>query len=316
MAKLFDLAKAAWRRITQRRSTLPPGGMKSTPGAPPIQPGPRQYPANVPRPGAPSQPSPPPPVGGPPVQPPTAPPVQPPVQPPSAPIGPSPQDLRDIEKVEEVYSEIQLLGRDRGHSDDMQAVMDQMRRVASSNVYGYFFELEGGYSQRTGKHAGKTAGILYVTFLGQLAGGARSNGPGSTYAYYDVPVSKFEEFQSASESSAGKAVWDYLRVRGTSWEHQHRYRLVQVAGDYIPRKATRAGFQTRRLIPPGQPKIPNAVWAALSRLEASKDPKVREYGARMRRELLQQQNFRRSTLAPRTFLPNRGTPNRGRPNRG
>jgi hypothetical protein len=284
MSRLFEFAKSAARRFLQGRSTLK---VSSTPAPSP--------PGNMKsRPG-------PPPIH----------------RPPTGPPQPSPQELRDIQQVEEVYSEIQLLGRDRGHSDDMQAVMDQMRRVSSSNVYGYFFELESA-----------TSGILYVTFLGDRGKGARTNSPGSTYAYYDVPAIKIQQFQAASESSAGGAVWDYLRVRQSHWEHQHRYRLIQVAGDYVPRKASQTGFQSRTLAPVGQPKIANSVWAALSRLEHSKDPQVREYGARMKRELLASQSFRRSTLAPRTTtkgrqilasrsaLPSRGTPNRGAPNRG
>lgn len=305
MNKLFELARNAFRRVLQRRSgtqnirpkpPLPPGNLKSRTGAPPIETAPKL------------------------------------AMPPRKPTGPASSDLRDIAEVEAVYTELQLYGRDRGHSDQMQSVMDGMRRVTSSNVYGYFFELE-----KPGK------GLLYVTFLGQSAQGARTASPGATYVYYDVPTSKFDLFQRASDSSAGAAVWDYLRQRGSSWEHQHRYRLIQTAGDYVPRKAwgkvdaqgnEQRGFRTRHLAPVGQVKIPNSIWSAISRLEHSADPKVRDYAGRMKRDLLATNQIRASTLAPRSTLagratlagrtslagrsslPNRGTPSRGAPNRG
>ncbi len=323
MAKLFDLAKsaakktvaavAAVRNILQRRNSLPKSGPPAPPlVAPPIVP--RQPPAS-PRSGPPVPPGPliaPPIVPRPSATPPGSPtrnPVPPAATPRDA-IQPTSQEVRDIQEVQEVYTEVQLYGRDRGYTDEMQSVMAAMRRVGSSNVYGYFFELEKPGS-----------GLLYVTFLGQTAGGKRSSAPGSTYAYFDVPTTKFEEFQRASDSSAGGAVWDYLRVRGSMWEHQHRYRLVQTAGDYVPRKATKGGFKTRQLAQAGQPKIPNSTWSAISRLEKSKDAKIRVYAGRMKQLLLQSNGFRRSTLAPRSFIsnggkPNTGSPNRGRPNRG
>jgi hypothetical protein len=284
MSSLFSRAKDAFRRIFQRRTTSrnePPGGARSLPGPPPVQ---RRR--DPPFTGQPSMP------GAPPVN------LPPIVQ------APTSQELQDIREVEQVYTELQLFGRDRGFSDDMGAVMERMRRVSSSNVYGYYFELEKSQS-----------GILYVTFLGQNRDGSRTDTPGTTYAYFDVPRSKFDQFQQASESSAGRAVWDYLRVRGSQWEHQHRYRLVQAHGDYIPRKVTRFGFKTRQLAPTGQPKIPNSVWSAISRLSSSDDPKIRNYAGEMKRYLLAKNQFRRSTLPPRSFV-SRGTPNRGTPNRG
>ena len=157
---------------------------------------------------------------------------------------------------EEPYDHIQLLGRDRSYDDSLQRVMDRMRIVQSSNVYGYYYEIET---------TPERGGILYVTFLG--GEGEDRSGPGATYAYYDVPLEKYRRFQNASAVSAGNAVWDYLRIRGTIWNHQHRYRLIQVSGDYIPRKATRLGFKTRHLPAPG----------------------------------VGRRSFRRSTLAPRTF---------------
>lgn len=135
----------------------------------------------------------------------------------------------------------------------------------SSNVYSFAYDYE--------------ASTLYVTFQGhKINAGSISHGrvrrgrgrsrpqlrgtPGSTvtnerggrgsmYAYFDVPVRVFERMKSAA--SKGKFVWDELRVRGTVYGHKYRYSLVQgqvstqkgVAGVYIPRKATKAGFKTR-----------------------------------------------------------------------
>lgn len=171
------------------------------------------------------------------------------------------------------YGDFQFTGRDATYDrQDWEAVMEGMRVTpGSSNVYGYYFERE---ARRTG--------ILYVTFKQQIQGtGARGDGPGSTYAYYDVPVRKYQDFKRRSAESAGKAVWDYLRVRGTIWAHQHNYRLVQVTGDYVPRKATRKGYRERHLPVHGTGR--------------------REY--------------RRSTLPENLFL-DRGEPDRGAPDTG
>lgn len=171
------------------------------------------------------------------------------------------------------YGDIQLLGRDASYDPaDWKVVMDQMRLTpGSSNVYGYYFEFES-----------RTMGILYVTFLANGPKGERS-GPGATYGYYNVPGRKYKEFKSAAAASAGNAVWDYLRVRGTVWAHQHTYRLIQAHGDYVPRKATKLGYRTRHVPTPG-----------VGRREA-----------------------RRSTLPERLFAqPDRGEPDRGEPDRG
>lgn len=82
-----------------------------------------------------------------------------------------------------------------------------------------------------------------------LAG--RTNMPGATYAYLDVPARVFTRMKHAS--SKGKFVWDELRVRGTIYGHKYRYQLVQGAlvtqgsfhGIYVPRRATRKGFRVR-----------------------------------------------------------------------
>lgn len=170
--------------------------------------------------------------------------------------------------------EIVPTGRDRSYLlAEWANVMAAMRLTpGSTNVFGYYFQFES-----------KQVGILYVTFLAVGVGGKRS-GPGQTYAYYNVPGRKYHEFARASDSSAGGAVWDYLRIRGTIAGHQHNYRLIQSHGDYVPRKATPLGFRTRNVTAIGQT------------------------GRR---------SYRRSTLPERLFArPNRGTPDRGTPDRG
>jgi len=175
---------------------------------------------------------------------------------------------------------------DEGAQPQPQGIPATMRLVASSNVYSYGFDLES-----------RTTGTLYVTFLDytpkEFGGDGSRSGPGATYAYYDFPVPKFRAFEAMAASSAGGAVWDYCRVRHSRFEHQHTYRLIQVSGDYVPRKATAKGFAAR-------------VPAGMARDQA-----------RIRQLAPQSMTFRRQL--PRrnyTASPNRGSPNRGEPNRG
>jgi hypothetical protein len=163
-----------------------------------------------------------------------------------------------------------------------------IRSPQSSNVYAY------GYDQQTA--------TMYVQFLaptmntgsvkksrrgpgfakGRLGStiSGKSNVGGPMYAYFNVPPRVFDAMDRAS--SKGGAVWDFLRVRGSVWQHQFSYRLVTSSigvgpnVDYVPRKAHKGGFARRRIIESG-------------------------------REL--------RSLLPSIGL-NRGTPNRGAPNRG
>jgi hypothetical protein len=178
---------------------------------------------------------------------------------------------------------IQTLGRGMGYdAEDDAALIGREIRVESSNVYSFVFERESHRS-----------GILYVTFLAWTPGSSHRSGPGPTYAYYDVPLRKYHEFErAATTSSAGGAVWDYLRVRGSVDQHQHQYRIVagvlmQDGGQYVPRKATAWGFRRRSLAAHG-----------VGRRES-----VRSQLPERRRD-------------DRVITPNRGTPNRGEPNRG
>ena len=197
--------------------------------------------------------------------------------------------------------EIELLGRDLSYDDQAYArsIENEIRVVKSSNVYSYYFEQEKPNS-----------GILFVTFLFWEPGVKpdEREGPGLTYAYYDFPNEKYATFNLASAESAGKAVWDFCRERGTVHGHQHRYRLIQSSGDYVPRKATAKGFAERTLVAPGL--SPNARRQSFRRAESRINHPARQF-------------FKRSSLEPtpgagvvRRGEPNRGKPNRGEPNRG
>ncbi|GAB6186261.1 KTSC domain-containing protein [Thermopirellula anaerolimosa] len=61
-------------------------------------------------------------------------------------------------------------------------------------------------------------------------------GPGPIYGYYNVPPNMFLDLLRAD--SPGSWVWDHLRIRGTVAGHRFDYRLVAIAGTYVPRKAT------------------------------------------------------------------------------
>lgn len=135
-----------------------------------------------------------------------------------------------------------------------QAAAEVITTPQSSNVHSFYFIKER-------RHDTLTGGILYVTFLawrpGMKTGERRGGGPGPTYAYFGVPLAKWKRFKfKAQFGSAGKAVWDFLRVRGkgNAARHQHQYQLTRVAAlgerdldAYVPRKITRKGYRTRNL---------------------------------------------------------------------
>jgi hypothetical protein len=92
------------------------------------------------------------------------------------------------------------------------------------------------------------AGDMGKTIIG------KTNDPGPLYAYYDVPNKVFQTLVQAITNSAGKAVWDELRIRGSVHGHQFRYGLVSgvmVPGEggelanYVPRRAVKGGFKSR-----------------------------------------------------------------------
>lgn len=213
---------------------------------------------------------------------------QPPQPPPPVPPG---VDDGDGDGDEE-FDDIETLGRDYGYDvDDWALQQEGQIQVSSTNVYSYFYQAESKYT-----------GILYVTFLAPAPKGQPRTSPGPSYAYYNISRGKYARFRREAEASAGSAVWDHLRVRGTLWEHQHQYRLISVSGDYVPRRATARGFRTRYLRPIGRPRDVN------ERLQPGN-----------REQQLARRGFRRSTLPEQLFdsaRPDRGGPDRGTPDRG
>lgn len=76
----------------------------------------------------------------------------------------------------------------------------------------------------------------------------RPDVPGPIYSYggagRGVPPEVFNQLVSAR--SAGKVVWDKLRVCGSQWQHKYVYSLVDVPqGGSVPRRATRRGLRVR-----------------------------------------------------------------------
>lgn len=209
--------------------------------------------------------------------------------------APPVQTKRNRQEDDERYDEIQLLGRGADSDpDEWIRITNDRRLVESSNVYAYLYVPET-----------KRSGILYVTFLYWEPGMKEEerSGPGATYAYYDFPLAKYGQFERMADSSAGKAVWDYCRTRGTREGHQHRYQLIQAEGDYVPRKATRGGFVARALLDPRQSlsdrkRLPAYRPNTLPGEGRYAYPGVKNNGQ------------------PNRGSPNRGTPNRGTPDRG
>lgn len=96
------------------------------------------------------------------------------------------------------------------------------------------------------KKSQRPHGKLGSTVIGKV------NKPGPMYAYYNVPKSVFNKFLRTS--SAGGAVWDNLRVRGSAYGHQYSYGLVHGVAtqgvDYVPRRASEFGLLQRRMTTP------------------------------------------------------------------
>ncbi len=162
----------------------------------------------------------------------------------------------------------------RGERETRQAELrdEVILTPESSNVYSFTYQ----------RPSGQKLGTLYVTYKApilnssdvnttrnksgwtQLNGPAgktitgKSNAPGPTYAYLNVPPAIFSQMKAAA--SKGKFVWDKLRVRGTIHGHQYRYILAKPAlidhyGSpqyYVPRKATNRGFVQRSVADPTQ----------------------------------------------------------------
>ncbi len=138
----------------------------------------------------------------------------------------------------------------------------------SSNVYSFQYDAErqllyvtfkaqtiNGKAIKTGRTTmgGKQSRTQAIGKRGALSGGVkRPNAPGSMYVYFAVPLHALRRLLQKAKSSAGKAVWDELRIRGTMFGHRYQYQLVSGqqmpnGHQYIPRKATAGGFKTRSL---------------------------------------------------------------------
>lgn len=178
---------------------------------------------------------------------------RPPVQPPAG--SPAAGEAED---------DIEVFGRsDIGAWTDEQvraSMKGEIMTPGSSNVYSFFWVPDSPMGRSA---AGSTNGTLFVTFkmwhpgMSKKRGGPGGKGDtaGPTYAYSNVPLRKYQTFEEAAEGSAGGAIWDYLRVRGTKYGHQHPYRLsagvtVPGGGEYVPRKAVAAGLWKRTLVNP------------------------------------------------------------------
>jgi hypothetical protein len=201
---------------------------------------------------------------------------------------------------------------------DFRTEQEMRRTPGSSNVYSFTWiedEPRIGFGQKAKavrRPNPNDMGTLIVTFKDWTPGVKdRPDTPGATYAYAMVPRAKWEMFvASTSPNTAGVAVWDYCRVRGTISGHQHTYRLLSVSGEYVPRKATAGGFQTRYL-PGGMDE--QVAWRK-STLEAG--PLTR-FGTEVSRETpLSPREWRRQMPQVNPGSANRGSPNRGAPNRG
>ena len=197
----------------------------------------------------------------------------------------------------------------------------------SSHVYSYVWVSDehtvmedGGININPYGKNTSTTGTLIVTFKEWVPGmkqKERPNTPGPTYAYASVTRHKYEMF--ASSDSAGEAVWDYLRIRGTVSGHQHAYRLISVTGEYVPRVATPFGFQRRNeemlVVTPEDRRMEDddTPWIKATLQSTLPAGPLTRFGVPIGRE----SHGRKSGLSwGRISAPNRGAPNRGTPNRG
>ena len=206
----------------------------------------------------------------------------------------------------------------------------------SSNVYSFVWvsdehtiDEDGGININLYGQRSTEMGTLIVTFKEWSPGmkqKERPNSPGATYAYAGVSRMKYEAFLgSTSPESAGYAVWDYLRIRGTQSGHQHAYRLISVTGEYVPRMATPTGFRRRSqnmLVVDPNAADDEATWIKARLQSTLKAGPLTRFGQAIGDEPAR--GFSGSEWSFQAYkrrgnrggYPNRGTPNRGTPNSG
>lgn len=154
--------------------------------------------------------------------------------------------------------------QENDQEEQMPEVSPLIRTPGSSNVYSFQYNYKTStlYVRYQAHRVNRDAVELKSTHgLGRVKGslgrtvGGKTGGPGPMYAYFDVPVRVFERI--IRHQSAGGAVWDDLRIRGTAYGHQYAYSLVDAQeietkegkGYYVPRKITSSGYRQRSFAP-------------------------------------------------------------------
>lgn len=126
--------------------------------------------------------------------------------------------------VPEIYDEVfcSIAGRDViTASISSKKITQNMIRVKSSNIWSYTINIRGNNDK---------VGDVYVQF--KNAGG----GPGDVYVYYDVPISVYRRWHSAS--SKGHFMWRFIRGK---------YKYSKLTGDKRTKERGGVTFDPRKL---------------------------------------------------------------------
>lgn len=186
------------------------------------------------------------------------------------------ENFRDLFPAEQENAELAINSGARASAPNKAEWSEEKFTPASSHVYSflYNYKTKTMYVRYKQVIVNADAVLNYrgagglrsmAGDLGRTIARERPNEPGPMYAYFDVPVGVFGRLRDAS--SAGTAVWDELRMRGSVFGHQFQYSLVDApttAGDggeeahYVPRRATSWGFRSRTYVPPGRGRRPFA----------------------------------------------------------
>lgn len=147
------------------------------------------------------------------------------------------------------------------------------RTPQSTNVYSFQYDYSSSTlyvryqaPQLNPKHTSIIKdGVNPPQFVGELGRSMfhkLTGAPGVLYAYDDVPVRVFQRLINNWAIPLGRGgigVWDELRVRGTVYGTQYRYRVASAAdlprgsesARYVPRMATHRGLRRRAAAEPG-----------------------------------------------------------------